>query len=213
MCSDIRVVGKRVDIISEGDTPQYAHLVLSGWAARYRILPNGARQIMAFLLPGDFCDLHYTVLTTMDHAIIALTDCHVAYIDSHTVERVISANTCLTRAFCWAARVDEAISREWVVNNGRRNTYQALAHLLCELHLRLELIGLSDDNRMALPLTQEMLSDAIGVSGIHVNRVLLKLRTEGLIVWDRGLLMVPDPEALRQAAGFTPAYLHLKRNS
>lgn len=205
-------VERKRDVISMGDSTRFVHLVLDGWAARYKILPNGGRQITAFLLPGDLCDIHVAILGSMDHGIVALTDCRIAYADPQDIERLTTTTPGLTRALWGAALLDAAILRQWVVSNGRRSAVDAVAHLICELHGRLMMVRLADDSGFHLPLTQEELADATGVTTVHMNRVLHQLRQTGLIERDQKTLVVPDVQALRKAAGFDIAYLHLMKS-
>lgn len=211
LCRDTRIIPAKRHIIREGDRPEQVHLIVEGWAARYKELGDGSRQIVAFLIPGDFCDLHVAVLGHMDHAIVAITQCRVAFIQSAEIDELTSNHNGLTKALWWGTLVDEAVLRSWVVNNGRRDAYHRLAHLICELHLRLELVGLVSDDRFDLPLTQEDLADATGLTPVHTNRTLQRLRREGLITLGSGALTVVDVNALREAAGFDPGYLHVNR--
>ncbi len=202
-------VARRADIITDGESPEYVHLILDGWAARYKILRDGSRRITAFLIPGDFCDLHITILDAMDHDIVALTDCSIAYVEQSAIDALTRSTPSLTRALWRATLVDEAVLRQWLVNAGRRNAFEAVAHLLCELHLRMKLVGLAEDDVLSLPLTQEELADAIGMTPVHINRTLQRLRKGGLIALNGGTLHVLDVEALRRACDFDSAYLHL----
>jgi len=206
---DVGDVARKTDIIADGESPNYVHLILEGWAARYKVLRDGSRRITAFLIPGDFCDLHITILDAMDHGIVALTDCRVAYIEQATIDEVTRSTPALTRALWRATLVDEAVLRQWLVNCGRRNALEAVAHLLCELHLRMQLVGLAANDRLDLPVTQEELADATGMTPVHINRTLQRLRNEGLIELGSGTLYVPDVRTLRRACDFDSAYLHL----
>lgn len=211
LCRHVRTVEARRDLIREGEVPDFLHLILEGWAARYKVLPDGSRQIIALLIPGDFCDLHVNVLARMDHGIVTLSSCRVAFIENGRVEDLISKDPRLARAFWWATLVDEAVLREWVVNNGRRNAHQRVAHLLCEMHVRMDMVGLARGGWLSLPLTQEQLSDATGMTPVHVNRTLQRLRSEDLIEIGKGQLTILDMQKLRDIAGFDPDYLHLRR--
>lgn len=213
VAGDVRTVPAKRDIISEGERPEHVHVIADGRAARYTTLPNGSRQIVALLIPGDFCDLHVAILGKMDHAITALTRCRIAYIPSSALDALTSSHNPLTKAMWWASLVDEAVLRSWIVNNGRRTAYQRIAHLLCELHLRMSMVGLVNYDRFDLPLTQDILADAVGLTAVHTNRTLQKLRSEQLIELHGGTLSVLDVEKLREAAGFDPSYLHIKRRS
>lgn len=211
LCRDVRAVPVKKNIISEGERPEYIHLVVDGWAARFTILPDGGRQITALLIPGDFCDLHATVLGTMDHGIVALTDCQVAYIPSAKIDDILSSHPNLAKTFLWSTLVDEAVLRSWVVNAGRRDAYQRIGHLICEMHLRLKKVGLVTENSFDLPMTQDELADATALTPVHTNRTLQRLRRDGLIELRGGILTVLDVAALERAAGFDPSYLHTKR--
>ena len=210
VCREIKVVPRRQDIISDGDSPEHLHLLVDGWATRYKILKDGARRITAFMMPGDFCDLHATILCAMDHGIMAITDCKVAYVANEDIDRITRSSATLARAFWRATLVDEAVLRQWLVNSGRRVAVEAIAHLLCELHLRAQLVGLESRDRFNLPLTQEDLADATGLTTVHVNRMLQELRKQGLIEMDRGQLFIPHVAALRRACNFEDDYFHLK---
>ena len=213
LCNDVRTVRGKRDILREGDRPDHVHVIIEGWAARYKTLRDGSRQIVAYLIPGDFCDLHVAVLGHMDHGIVALTDCRIAYIPSDALDALTSDHNGLTKALWWATLVDEAVLREWVLNVGRRDAYERIAHLLCEMHARMKMVGLVEDGRLALPLTQDQLADTTGLTPVHVNRTLQRLRTEKLIEIGKGILTILDVNALRKAAGFNGNYLHIQRRS
>jgi CRP-like cAMP-binding protein len=205
-----RDMGARRNIIREGDRPDHVHLMVEGWAARYKLLPGGARQITAFLIPGDFCDLHVTILAEMDHSIATLTRSKVAYIPRGRMEE-LTERPKIARAFWWATLVDEAVLRSWIVNVGRREAYQAIGHLMCELYLRMKTVGLTDDHHFELPLTQEEIGDALGLTPVHVNRVLQRMRSEELISFSHGALAIHDYRQLEKASGFNSNYLHIEQ--
>ncbi|HEX6374282.1 MAG TPA: Crp/Fnr family transcriptional regulator [Allosphingosinicella sp.] len=209
LCADAREVGPRRNLVREGDRPDHVHLMVEGWAARYKLLPDGARQITAFLLPGDFCDLHVTLLGEMDHSIATLTRAKVAFIPRATMDAV-TGRPGLVKAFWWTTLVDEAVLRAWIVNVGRRDAFGAVGHLICELYVRLRSVGLVADHRFALPLTQEEIADALGLTPVHVNRVLQRLRAESFISFRHGLLTIHDYGRLERASGFNPNYLHIE---
>lgn len=213
LCVDERTVPAKQDILSEGERPDHVHVIIDGWAARYKTLRDGSRQIVAFLIPGDFCDLHVAILGHMDHGIVALTRCRVAYIPGAELDALTSEHTGLTKAFWWSTLVDEGVLREWILNVGRRDAYERVAHLLCEMHARMKMVGLVEDGRLALPLTQDQLADTTGLTPVHVNRTLQRLRKENLIEIGKGILTILDVDALRDAAGFNGNYLHIKRRA
>jgi CRP-like cAMP-binding protein len=210
--SDARDIGARRNIIREGDRPDHVHLMVEGWAARYKLLPDGARQITAFLIPGDFCDLHVTILGEMDHGITTVTRSKVAFIPRAQME-ALTERPSLAKAFWWSTLVDEAILRSWIVNVGRRDAFEAVGHLICELYVRMKNIGLVDGDRFDLPLTQEEIGDALGLTSVHVNRVLQRMRSDDLISFRQGLLTIHDYRRLEKAAGFNPNYLHIERRN
>ena len=208
LCADARSLGARRSIIREGDRPDHVHLMVEGWAARYKLLPDGARQITAFLIPGDFCDLHITILAEMDHSIATLTQSRVAFIPRSKIE-ALTERPRIARAFWWATLVDEAVLRSWIVNVGRRDAYEAVGHLMCELYVRMKNVGLAADHRFELPLTQEELADALGLTPVHVNRILQRMRAEELITLRQGSLAILDYRRLQRASGFNSNYLHI----
>lgn len=209
LVSKIRHVGPRVDLIQEGDPPENVHLILDGFACRYKVLPNGQRQIMAFLVPGDFCDLNVFILDQMDHAIGTISSCHVVDIPRQAIEEITARHPHVTRALWWCALVDEAVLREWLVNLGGRPANQRFAHLLCELFLRLEAVGQVKDNSYPFPFTQADLADCMGLSEVHVHRTLRELRSAELITLKRRTLTILNVDQLKTFAGFNPNYLHL----
>ena len=213
LCDDERIVRAKQDILSEGERPDHVHVILEGWAARYKTLSDGSRQIVAYLIPGDFCDLHVAVLGQMDHGIVALTRCRVAYIPSADLDDLTCQHNGLTRALWWSTLVDEGVLREWILNVGRRDAFGRIAHLLCEMHARMKMVGLVEDGKLALPLTQEQLADTTGLTAVHVNRTLQRLRKANLIELGQGMLTILDVAALRKLAGFNGNYLHIKRRA
>ncbi len=209
--SDVRAIGPREDIIRQGERPEQVHVLVEGWACRYKLLPDGARQIMAYLVPGDFCDLHIAILGEMDHSIATLSKCKVAFIAENKIAELTSGYQTINRALWWATLVDEATLREWLANMGRRPADQQLAHLFCELLVRLQSVGLVDENSFEFPVTQEELGDTLGISQVHVNRMLQQLRADGLITLENRRLTIPDVGRLNEVAGFDPDYLHLTK--
>ncbi len=211
VASDVREIGPRQDVTSQGDRPENVHLLVEGWACRYKLLPDGGRQIMAYLVPGDFCDLHVAILGEMDHSIATVSKCKIAYIAEQTISDLTGSNPTINRALWWATLVDEGTLREWLANMGRRPADQQLAHLICELLVRLQSVGIADGNSFDFPVTQEELADTLGMSQVHVNRMLQQLRGDGLIFLENRRLTVPDVDRLNDFAGFDPSYLQLTK--
>ena len=207
----VETVERYRQLIQEGDDPRVVFLLLEGWAIRYKVLPNGKRQIVAILLPGDLCDIHIFILDHMDHGIAMLTAGKVVRIPKNEMLAVIDENSAIARALWWTTLADEAVLREWLVNVGGRDGYARVAHLICELHVRMGNVGLVTDGAMSLPLTQTDMGEALGLTPVHVNRMLRKLRLDGLISFKSFRLDIIDLDGLIEAAGFRPGYLHGKR--
>ena len=207
-CGHQRNVPARHDLIREGDEPGPIFVILEGWACRYKLLPEGTRQITAFLMPGDCGDLHTSVLNHMEHSIATITPARIATIARPRMEELISNRPAITQAFWWAQLVDEDTLRAWIVSMGRRNSVQRVAHLMCELYVRARNVGLTSHGGVELPLTQSVLGDALGLTAVHVNRVLRKLRLAGIMELARGSLIISDVARLASVAGFDENYLH-----
>ena len=206
--ADPRRYVARQDLIREGDEPGPMFVVLEGWVCRYKILPSGTRQIMAFLMPGDACDLHIKLLAEMDHSIQAITTAMVATISRIEMQNIMHEHPNIARAMYSAQLIDEGIMRAWIVSMGRRSSTERVAHLICELYLRARNIGLTGDGEFALPLSQLVLADALGMTAVHINRVLKELRLVGAMALKRGSVTIIDPVKLIQIAGFDENYLH-----
>jgi CRP-like cAMP-binding protein len=200
----------REPIVREGDALSESYLVLEGFACRYKTLAEGTRQIMALHLPGDICDLHSFVLKTMDHGIAAMDRCKIVKVSHARLKEITERYPRLTRALWWDLAIDAAIHREWMISMGRRDARGRIGHLLCELLLRLRSVGLAEGNCYELPATQAELGDVFGLSTVHVNRVLQRLRGEGLLITKGKAVTIPDPERLMKAVGFESAYLDVR---
>jgi CRP-like cAMP-binding protein len=198
----------RKDLIREGDETGPMFVVLEGWLCRYKILPNGGRQIMAFLMPGDACDLNVKLLAEMDHGIQAITPAKVARVTRGDMQSMMDEHPNIARAMYTAQLIDEGIMRAWIVSMGRRTSTERVAHLMCELYLRARSIGLADAEEFALPLSQLVLADALGMTSVHINRVLKVLRLTGAMALSRGSVTILDPAKLVNIAGFDENYLH-----
>lgn len=205
----VRQFGPREDIVSENEKPDAMVFVLKGWATRYKTLADGRRQIMALFLPGDMCDLNVFVLKRMDHSIGALTQVTVAEITRSAYDELMHDGLRLIQALWWENLVAAAVQREWALNLGQRDAFERMAHLFCELFLRLQAVGYSAGDSCELPLTQSDLGEVTGLSAVHVNRTLQELRGAKLITLRGKVLTIPDMDALKRAALFNPNYLHL----
>jgi CRP-like cAMP-binding protein len=166
---------------------------------------------MSFHIPGDIPDLQSIHLTVMDHSLGTLTRSKVAFIPHHSVRNLTRAWPRIADALWRDTLVDAAIFREWMVGIGRRSAHQRIAHVLCEMLVKSKAVGLAQDHSYHLPVTQAELGDALGLSTVHVNRVLQDLRKDGLLLFERGQVSIPDWDGLKKAGEFDPTYLHLER--
>lgn len=196
------------DLIREGDRPGPVFVVLEGWACRYKILPNGSRQILAYLMPGDSCDLHIGLLAEMDHSIQTITPALIATVDRVEMDMIMETHRGVAKAMYLGQLIDEGIMRAWITSMGRRTSLERVAHLMCELYLRARNIGLTLEARFALPLSQAMLADSLGMTPVHLNRVMKELRKSEAMTLQRGSLIIEDPVKLIKIAGFDENYLH-----
>jgi CRP-like cAMP-binding protein len=183
--------------------------MLDGWACRYNTLPDGRRQIVAFFVPGDFCDLNVYILKQMDHSIGAITRLAVADISRDEMDYLTTNHPRITQALWWESLVQQAIQREWTLNLGQRSAYERIGHLLVEVYLRLKTVGLTWNGTCDFPLTQVDIADATGLTPVHVNRTLQELRRDELIELERKQLNIPDLHRLMDVAMFNANYLHL----
>ena len=197
------------DIVREGDRPSRCCLVLRGFTCRYKMTAPGKRQIMAFHIPGDIPDLQSLHLKVLDHSLGTITPCEVGFIRHEDVHDLVRRFPRIGDMLWRDTLIDAAIFREWMVGLGRREAYGRIAHLLCEVMTKLKAVGLADGVTCELPITQAELGDALGLSTVHVNRVLQDLRRENLISLNGGSLKVLDWKALKQRGEFDPTYLHL----
>lgn len=207
----VRSVAKGEEIVRENDRPDRCCLLLDGMLHRYKLLPEGTRSIVAFHIPGDIPDLQSLHLATMDHALGALVPSRVAFIPHAALLDVAREHPNIGAALWRSTLVDSAIHRQWVIGLGARPAYQRIAHLFCEMYVRMKAVGIAEPDGFMLPITQTDLGDATGLSTVHTNRSVQELRGAKLIRWERGFLRVLDWQGLRQAGGFDPTYLHLKR--
>lgn len=203
-----RKVAAKSDLIREGDRPGSVFVILDGWALRYKVLPSGTRQVLAFLMPGDCCDLHIGLLAEMDHSIQTVTPALVATIDRMEMDQIMDAYPAVAKAMYVAQLVDEGTMRAWITSMGRRTSAERVAHLMCELYLRARNIGLASEPSFVLPLSQITLADALGMTPVHINRVLRELRLAGAMTLKRGSLLITDPAKLAHIAGYDENYLH-----
>ena len=197
------------DIVTEGARPTHSTLIVDGLAARYKVLEDGGRQFTSLQVAGDFVDLHAFLLKTMDHGITALSPCHVLAADHGKLKAITEQAPHLTRLLWLDTLVDGAIHREWIVAMGRRSKLSHLAHLICELFVRLQVVKKTRDMSFHLPLSQAELADVLGLSVVHMNRVIGTLRRMNVINWTSHMITILDWERLVGIAEFDPTYLSM----
>jgi CRP-like cAMP-binding protein len=205
----MRTVEANKYIVREGTETRESCLIISGFAYRQKTTQDGARQICSIHIPGDFVDLEASLLRLADHNVQALTRCEVATLPIAAINALVESHPQVARAMWVDTLIDGSIFREWIVNIGQRDARSRLAHLLCEFARRLDLAGLGGNGGYELPMTQEQLGDATGLTTVHINRTIKAMEAEGLIVRDKRVIRIPDWERLRKVAGFSELYLHL----
>jgi CRP-like cAMP-binding protein len=205
----VREYGDAADIVREGESPPDSCLLLEGFLCRYKMSAGGRRQILSFHIPGDIPDLQSLFLDVMDHSLGTLAPSRVAFIPHVTIHAMLRDFPNLAAVFWRETLIDAAIFREWLTSAGRRTAHQRVAHVLCEVYVRLRAVGLHDGAGFNMPATQAELSDALGLSAVHVNRVLQDLRRSGLIRSHGKRIEIVDWPRLQQAGAFDPTYLHL----
>jgi CRP-like cAMP-binding protein len=194
-------------LVHEGEAGQKVCILQAGWACSYKDLPNGGRQIISFPIAGDCVGLRSALLRTADHSFEVLTDAVVSMVDGPRMLQTFSDFPRLGAAILWAASRDEAMVVEHLVSVGRRSAIERTAHFFMELAERLNLIGLATEAEFKCPLSQYVIADALGLSAIHVNRILRQLREMDLLTVHRGNVRIHDPSGLRQLSGFRGGYL------
>lgn len=195
------------ELIHEGQKNASAFVLADGWACSYKLLPDGERQIVDFQVAGDFLGLRSILFRTSDHSVEALTQIEAYEVLTADILEAFSNSPRLATAVLWAASRDEAMVVEHLVNLGRRNAEERMAHFLLELGSRLALVGVGSRAGYPCPLTQYHLADALGLSAVHINRVLRHLREEGLVTFQKGHVTFDDFECLKELAAFDTAYL------
>ena len=202
-----RTFPARRDMIHEGQKDQAAYILAAGWVCSYKMMPSGARQIVDFQIPGDFLGLRSVLFRTADHNAEPITKVEASEIVASDLLDALANTPRLATAILWAASRDEAMVVEHLVGLGRRNAVERTAHLFLELAARLRLVGLGDNTGFACPLSQYLLADAVGLSAVHINRVLRELREDGLMTFQKGKVTFDNFDGLVQLAGFDRNYL------
>lgn len=196
-------------LIKQGESSRSCVLLTSGFAQGYRLVKDGGRQIIGLHLAGDFVDLHFSMVHRASHSVQLLTPGKVADIPTAMLAELMHSRPAVAEAIWLDSLADASVFREWIVSLGRRDARGKLAHLVCEVGVRQESAGIGGRTCVQLPMTQEQLADALGLTSVHVNRTLKRMEAEGLIRRERSRITVPDWQQLAQAAGFSPVYLQL----
>ena len=205
----VREIGPRRDLVREGEKPRAMILILDGWAATYKQLRDGRRQITSFLIPGDPGDANVFVLARLDHSIASITPVRYAELSQADFDALVVESPSIARALWGHELATASIHREWVLNVGQRTAFERIAHLVCELFWKLEAVGLTQGFRCDWPLTQADIAEATGLTSVHVNRTLQQMRREGLIEIAGRKLAILNLARLQCVASFNPDYLHL----
>lgn len=200
-------------VVREGEPPRrHCSFILSGFAFRQKLTVQGTRQIVSLHMAGDMLDLQHLFLKRADHNVQALTRLETAELDRNALRALATDRPAVAEAMWVDALIDASVFREWVLNVGRRDARTRVAHLLCEFATRMQSLGLATEERYELPMTQEQIGDATGLTSVHVNRTLKSLAAEGLIERDKRSLSFSDWESIRAAADFSALYLHLDQS-
>ena len=196
-------------LVREGEVPDHCGVLLAGTAIRHKVMSNGSRQIVAFLVPGDIMDLPHLYLNYADHNVQMLSAATVATFPRTALSDLSRTIPTIGHALLVTTLAEGSILREWIVNIGRRDARARIAHFLCEFGVRMCGDGIAVGHSFSLPFTQEQIGDALGLTAVHVNRTMKALRNAGLISRDDRNLHFPDWIALKEVSGFNPSYLHL----
>ena len=210
LCSKQERVDAGVSLVEEGKTPRRGFVITRGLACRYRLIADGHRQILTLLIPGDFYDLHAFLLSVADHSVVTMVPTRLATIERGKVFEIVEHHPRIGAALWWSAMQEAAMLRERIVMLGRQKAVARVAYLFCELLWRHRAIGLSEDHSLRLPLTQADIADILGLTAVHVNRVLQDLRRDGLITLAHRRLTLHHVDRLQSLAQLNQDYLHLK---
>ena len=208
--AEVRDVPRQTDVLRNGDHPTHVVVVLSGLLHRYTIGPEGKRQIHSFYLPNEAPSLETLYIDYMDNNLATVVPTRVGLISHDQIYRIIDERPEARKLLWRQTLVQAAIFRQWLVRNSNLPAHMALAHLFCEMYVRADAVGLVGSGTCSLPLTQEYVADALGLTAVHTNRTLQAMRETGAVEWRSGELIVYDWPKLREIARFDPNYLHLR---
>lgn len=211
LVSETRNVRANQAIVRAGEMLSSSLLLLDGWTARTRDLAGGERQITELHIAGDFVDLHGFTLKRLDHDLRAFTPCRFAVIPHERLEKMLAQHPRLARIYWFLTNIDAAIHREWVLSLGQRSALSHMSHLFCEMCVRLDQIGMVENDEFAFPLTQREVAECLGLTAVHANRTVQELRRRELIVLAHRRVKILDRKRLEQLADFDPRYLYLEK--
>lgn len=211
LVAETRPVGADEVVVSAGQELNCSLLLVDGWLVRSKDLPSGDRQVMELHIAGDFADLHGFTLKRLDHDLISVTECTIAVVPHERLTEISERHPRLARVYWLATNVDAAITRELALSLAQRSAISRMAHLFCELHVRLGIVDKTQGNRFEFPLTQRELAECLGLTVVHVNRTLQELRRRGLVEAGNRQVTILDKRGLETLAEFDPSYLSLER--
>jgi CRP-like cAMP-binding protein len=210
VCSDVRMASAGTNLVRQGSPSEALHILLDGWAARYTLMTDGRRSISALSVPGDICDLDALGFVQLDYSVTMLSAGLVVMLPRERLDTLMASNPTIAKALWSCALTENTILTAWAASIGRRSAQERLAHLLCELLMRLAAVGKADGYSYDLPLTQEHLADALGLTSVHVNRSLQALRSMSLVTVQHRRVAIHDWTTLCKLCGFDGGYLHLE---
>ncbi|MDA9511273.1 Crp/Fnr family transcriptional regulator [Bradyrhizobium sp. CCBAU 11386] len=204
----VRQYPAETPVVSDGERATECCLIVEGFCARSKTIASGKRQILSLHIPGEIPDLMSLFLHVMDHELSTLTPCTLGFISHDTLRRLHQRRPVVAEMFWRDTLIDAAMFREWIVNVGQRPAPARLAHVMIELRERLRVIGRVDDCNFEMPLTQEQIGEALGITAVHANRVIKQLRQDGIVEFQRGRVTVLDEARFLELADFDGRYLH-----
>lgn len=212
LIDEVRYVPADEVLVRSGDQLSSSVLLLDGWLAQSKDLPGGERQVTELHIAGDFADLQGFTLKRLDHDVTALTDCSVATVPHERIRELVRSHPRLGTVYWFTTNIDAAIHRELALSLGQRSAISRMAHLFCELHVRLTLVGRAHADGFQFPLTQRELSECLGLTVVHANRTLQELRRRKLVDLENRRLTIRDRRGLEGVAEFDPSYLYLGKH-
>lgn len=204
----MKSLGANCELVREGEGTDSIFVVTGGWACRYATTREGGRQLPALLLPGDIANLDSLLFDRIDYGVRTLTRTTVVPLPRDRVLALTADHPGIARTFTWLGLVENAILSRWALSIGRRSAFEGLAHLLCELSVR-TFAEQGNESSFLFPLTQEQIADVLGLTAVHVNRMMQQLRGDRLVTIQNRIMRIPDVARLRSVADFNPRYLHL----